>query len=247
MAGRVVVGLQPVREALRAHGAAVKSVLVERKANPRLEALCRFARDAGVAVERVDRSRLDALAAGVRHQGVAALAPELLLHDLGAEPIEPDTLLMVLDGVTDPQNFGATLRSAVAMGATGVVWGEHHAAPLTPATFRASAGAVEHLRLFRVRSLRQALESLLARGARVVALDASGAVTVAEADLTGPLALVVGAEDEGVSRGVRRLASLVVRLPMSVHIDSLNASVAAAVALYEARRQRAQSEAIRST
>ena len=235
---RLVVGLQPVREALRAHGKSVSRVLVERKGSPRLDALCRFASDMGVSIERVERGRLDALAGSVRHQGVAAMAPELVLRDLEAEPLGPDTLLMILDGITDPQNFGATLRSAVAMGASGLIWGEHHAAPLTPATFRASAGAVEHLPLFRVRSLRQAVSWLVAQGVQVVALDAAADIAVDAADLRGPLALVVGAEDKGVSRGVRQLASTVVRLPMTTQIDSLNASVAAAVALYEARRQR---------
>lgn len=234
---RVVVGIQPVREAIRAHGGALMEVLIEDKPSPRLDALARFATDAGVALSRVSRGRLDKLAEGVRHQGVVALAPLLEIRDVDALEIGGGCLLLVLDGITDPHNFGASLRSAVAFGADGVVWGAHHAAPLTPATFRASAGAVEHARLFQVRSLRQAIIELGERGVTSVALDASADTPIASVDLRGDVALVIGAEDEGVSRGVRRACSQLARLPMR-QIDSLNASVAAAVALYEARRQR---------
>lgn len=236
-APRVVAGIQPVREAIRARGAALIEVLIEDKPSPRLDALARFAEDAGVTPRRVARGRLDQLSEGVRHQGVVALAPPLEIGALASLDIGGDTLLLVLDGITDPHNFGASLRSAVAFGASGVVWGEHHAAPLTPATFRASAGAVEHAPLFQVRSLRQAVIALGERGVTSVALDASAEASIASLDLRGDVALVIGAEDEGVSRSVRRACSVRARLPMR-RIDSLNASVAAAVALYEARRQR---------
>ncbi|MEQ9318194.1 MAG: RNA methyltransferase, partial [Polyangiaceae bacterium] len=152
--------------------------------------------------------------------------------------VSDDTLLVVLDGITDPHNFGATLRCAVALGATGVVWGEHHAAPLTPATFRASAGAVEHARLHQVASLHGALETLGARGVVTVALDASADVALSTVPLKGPAAVVVGAEDAGVARAVRRACAHRAKLPMAGPIDSLNASVAAGMALYEVVRQR---------
>ncbi|MEZ4440266.1 MAG: 23S rRNA (guanosine(2251)-2'-O)-methyltransferase RlmB [Polyangiaceae bacterium] len=235
---RLVLGIQPVREVVRVHGGELARLLVETKDNPRLEALARFARDRGAKVERVPRRELDRLAKGGRHQGVAALAPPLRVLGDGDLTVEPDTLMVILDGITDPHNFGATLRSAVALGATGVLWGEHHAAPLTPATFRASAGAVEHARLYQVRSLRGAVQTLVGAGATVVALEASAEAALPEVALTGPAAIVVGAEDVGVGRGVRRVCTTQAKLPMSGVIDSLNASVAAALALYEAGRQR---------
>jgi len=238
VSSRLVVGIQPVREAIRAHTNAIDKVVIQRRDNPRLSALGRFATDHGVTVDRVERGQLDRLAGGARHQGVIAFAPPLTIGNLSAMQVEDDTLLVVLDGVTDPRNFGATLRSAVALGASGVVWGEHHAAPLTPATFRASAGAVEHASLYRVRSLRGAVSELQSAGVTCVALDASAEQPLATVELTGPVALVIGSEDEGVSRGVRKLCSTRAKLPMSRLIDSLNASVAAAVALYEACRQR---------
>jgi 23S rRNA (guanosine2251-2'-O)-methyltransferase len=235
---RVVVGIQPVREAIKAHGGRCEKVYVAERDNPRLAALARFAGDQSIVIEYVKRDHLDKLSGGVRHQGVVALTPELVVHDLDAAELGDDTLLMVLDGITDPHNFGATVRSVVALGASGIVWGEYKAAPLTPATFRASAGAVEHATLYRVRSLRAAVSALGERGVTTVALDASSDTSLTDVDLRGPVALVVGAEDEGVQKSVRRMCTVRASLPMSGPIDSLNASVAAAVALYEAVRQR---------
>lgn len=240
-APRLVLGLQPVREAIRVHGERLGPVLVEKKPSPRLDALARFATDRGARVQRASRSQLDRLAQGTRHQGAAAWAPELDVAGIDGIEVRDDTLLVVLDGITDPHNFGATLRCAVALGATGVLWGEHHAAPLTPATFRASAGAVEHARLHQVPSLHGALEDLGARGVVTVALDASAEVALSSVPLAGPAAVVVGAEDTGVARAVRRACSHRAKLPMTGPLDSLNASVAAGMALYEVVRQRANS------
>jgi 23S rRNA (guanosine2251-2'-O)-methyltransferase len=235
---RLVLGIQPVREAIRAHGAAVEQILVERDANPKLVALMRFASDQGIAVDQRARGELDRLAAGGRHQGVIATAPDLRLRKLDELSVGPDALLMALDGVMDPQNFGAVIRSAVALGAPGILWPEHASAPLSPATFRASAGAIEHARLCRVPSLPDALVALGERGVLSVALDAQGPSELGELDLLGPVVIVVGAEDKGVRKPVRRACRHTARLPMSGAINSLNASVAAALALYEVVRQR---------
>jgi 23S rRNA (guanosine2251-2'-O)-methyltransferase len=235
---RLILGLQPVREAVRVHGAALERVLVERRANPRVEAVARFATDRGAKVDQVSRGDLDRLANGGRHQGVAAWAPEIGLTALEDLRIEPKTAIVALDGVMDPQNFGAVIRSAVALGATAVLWAEHASAPLTPSTFRASAGAVEHAVLCRVRSLPGALEELAARGVTSIALDAQGESEIDALDLRGPVCLVIGAEDKGARRSVRRACSFAARLPMSGPISSLNASVAGAIALYEVARQR---------
>jgi 23S rRNA (guanosine2251-2'-O)-methyltransferase len=242
---RVIFGMQPVREAIRKHGSAVERVLVaagpsraDAAGQGRVDALERFAADQGIRVERVTSEHLARLAHGSRHQNVAAYAPELDLLKLDElRPVE-DSPLLVLDGITDPQNFGAAIRSAVALGSGALLWAEHGSAPLTPATFRASAGAVEHARLFLVASLRTALGRLGAQGMRSVALEPAAPLTLAEIDLRGSVAIVVGAEDDGVSRAVRRACPYQARLPMTNKVQSLNASVAAAVALYEAARQR---------
>jgi 23S rRNA (guanosine2251-2'-O)-methyltransferase len=152
--------------------------------------------------------------------------------------IGPDALVVALDELQDPQNFGAIVRSAVAMGATAIVWPEHRSAPLTPATFRASAGGVEHATLCRVSALPQALETLRARGVTVVGLDASVDTRIDAIDLTTPVALVVGAEDKGLRKTVKRACDHLAKLPMRGPVASLNASVATAIALYEVVRQR---------
>jgi 23S rRNA (guanosine2251-2'-O)-methyltransferase len=236
-----VCGLQPVREAIRAHGAKLERVLVEaeaREPSPQLEALARYAGDHGARVERPSRAELDRVTRGVRHQGAVAFAPELRIVALHELVLGERALVIALDEVQDPQNFGAVIRSAVAMGATAVMWPEHRSAPLSAATFRASAGAVEHATLCRVTSLPPALEELRARGLTVVGLDMTGDVAIDEVDLAGPAALVVGAEDKGLRKTVKRTCDALAKLPMPGPIASLNASVAVAIALYEAVRQR---------
>jgi 23S rRNA (guanosine2251-2'-O)-methyltransferase len=235
----MVCGLQPVREAIRAHGAKLNRVLVEGDARdaPQLDALARFARDQGAAVERTTRSELDRLARGVRHQGAIAFAPALRLTRLEELDLGDGALIVVLDEVQDPQNFGAVVRSAVAMGATAIVWPEHRSAPLSPAAFRASAGAIEFATLCRVTSLGSAIDTLKSHGVAIAGLDMGGD-PIDGADLTRPTALIVGAEGKGLRRTVKRACDVLVRLPMPGPIASLNASVAVAMALYEAVRQR---------
>jgi len=240
--GRLICGLQPVREAIRKHGARLSRVLVESapaRQAPQLDALARFASDHGAPVERLARAALDRMARGVRHQGAIAFAPGLRFVSVDALVLDDRTLLVALDEVQDPQNFGAVIRSAVAMGASAILWPEHSSAPLSPATFRASAGAVEHATLCRVASLPHALEDLRARGVAVVGLDMAGDVAIDRVDLVKPVALVTGAEGKGLRKTVKRVCDAIVRLPMPGPVASLNASVAVAMALYEAVRQRA--------
>lgn len=243
MDGRLVAGLQPVREAIVAHGRAVRRVSIEHGDNPRLEAVARFATDHGVAeVTRESRALLDALTEGTTHQGVVAWAPELELTEFSELLADPALLGMVLDGISDPQNFGAVVRSAVGIAGSAVIWGEHASAPLSLSTFRASAGAVEHAKLCRVPSLTTALMQAVERGVQVVGLDPQADRALRELDLKQPTLLVLGSEGEGMSRSVRRALSATARLAQSGRIGSLNASVAAAIALYEASNQRVVSQ-----
>ncbi|HVY27412.1 MAG TPA: RNA methyltransferase [Polyangiaceae bacterium] len=234
-----MAGLQPVREAILAHGSALSRVSIEQGDSPRLEALSRFASDHGVReITREPRAVLDGLTEGTVHQGVVAWAPELELIDFADLLADPQLLGIVLDGISDPQNFGAVVRSAVGIAGAAVIWGEHASAPLSLATFRASAGAVEHARLCRVPSLTAALTEAVAAGVQVVGLDAQADHALREQPLAGPTLLVLGSEGEGMSRSVRRALSATARLAQSGRIGSLNASVAAAIALYEASNQR---------
>jgi len=239
---RFICGLQPVREAIRARGAELEKVLVERGAGDeaQLDALARFATDHGVVVERVARGELDRLARGARHQGAIAWAPELRLVPLDELEVGPGSVIVALDELQDPQNFGAIVRSSVALGATAVVWPEHRSAPLSSAMFRASAGAVEHATLCRVPSLPEALARLKAAGVLVVGLDMNGTDTIDAVPLLDRVALVVGAEGKGLRKPVKLACDRVARLPMGAKVASLNASVAAGIALYEVARQRAR-------
>jgi 23S rRNA (guanosine2251-2'-O)-methyltransferase len=239
---RFICGLQPVREAIRARAAELEKVLVERGAGDeaQLDALARFATDHGVTVERVSRAELDRLSRGARHQGTVAWAPELRLVTLDEVAAAPNPTVVALDELQDPQNFGAIVRSGVALGATAILWPEHRSAPLSAAMFRASAGAVEHATLCRVPSLNEALATLKAAGLTVVGLDMQGKETLEAVPLTGGVVLVVGAEGKGLRRPVKQACDHLARLPMRSAIASLNASVAAGIALYEVARQRAQ-------
>jgi 23S rRNA (guanosine2251-2'-O)-methyltransferase len=240
---RLVTGLQPVREAIRVHGERLEKVLVEDRGGPQIDAVARFAEGRGAKVTRVPRSELDRASKGARHQGAIAYAPDFALVPIEvlAQELDERAIVVALDELEDPQNFGAVIRSAVAMGASAILWPEHHAAPLSPATFRASAGAVEHATLCRVSSLPKALEQLRDAGARVIGLDANAPHTIAEVPMEGAVVLVVGAEGKGLRKLVKSACTDLAKLPMSGAIDSLNASVAAGIALYEVVRRRAVS------
>lgn len=232
---RLVLGTHCVREALRAHGSRVRRVQLEYSESPVLAGLERMATAAGVPVERVARASLDRLARGVLHQGAAADAPPLTMHPLTDMVDAP--LVLALDELQDPHNFGAVVRSAVAIADAPILWPEHASAPLSPAMFRSSAGAIEHARLVKVSSLRGALGELASAGFQVIGLDGQADRVLSRFDLTLPTALVLGSEGSGLRRGVKAVTTALARLPMTGRLDSLNASTAAAIALYEWKRQ----------
>jgi 23S rRNA (guanosine2251-2'-O)-methyltransferase len=240
-ARRLITGLQAVREAVKVHGKGLSRLVIQSGDNPRLDALARYATDQGLSVERSARRQLDQLSEGGTHQGAVAWAPELRLLALEELLAEPHLLAVALDGIQDPQNFGAVLRSAVALGARTVIWGEHASAPLTPATFRASAGAVEHARLCRVRSLHGSLAEATTAGVQVVGLEARAPSPLHRLDLTLPTILVIGNEQLGMKRAVRRACGILAHLIPPGPVESLNASVAAGIALYASQVQRVNS------
>lgn len=247
---RWVLGVQASREAIRVHGDKIARVCVEKRRGDDGpgEGVAKMARDRGLRVELVERSFLDKIASGALHQGIATEAPPLAMTPLESIAVDPDraepTLVIALDELTDPHNFGAIVRSAVALGAHGVIWPEDKSAPLSMAMTRASAGAVEHATLCRVTSLPRALGELHDAGVRVVGLDSSGERAIGDVDLKGPICLVVGSEGKGLRKAVKAACDVTVKLPMPGPIDSLNASVAAAIALYEVVRQRGPASTI---
>ena len=208
-----------------------------------LEKLVLHATSLRIPVVEVEGGTLTAVAGFDGHQGIALVvgprpwaAPDDILA-LAAQRGDPP-LVLVLDSLEDPQNVGTLLRTAEASGVHGAIFPTHHQAPLTPAAIKASAGAVEHLRLAPVDDLPAALADLRARGLRIVGADGDAALTARESDLRGPVAIVVGSEGKGLGPAVRRRCDLLVRIPMHGRIDSLNAAVAGSILLYEAAAQR---------
>lgn len=238
-----IEGRNPVIEALKA-GRPVYGLMVA-KGEPRgsLREILRLAREKGVRIQEVPREVLDRRARSSSHQGVLALVaarPAAELDDILADCRKPGVipLLVVAAGLQDPQNLGALIRCAEAVGAQGLVVSRHRSAPVTPAVLRASAGAAEHLPVATVTNVNRCLEELKRQGIWICGADPEAERTHYEADLTGPLALVVGGEGQGLPRLVLKNCDFRVRIPMRGRVNSLNVSAAAAVILYECLRQR---------
>lgn len=238
----LVYGINPVIEAIRARRAV--RVVVSRAArdagNPRLAELVALARAEGVRVETVDAVEVHRLAAGGVHQGVMAEVAQL--RDWGVAELvgaaEGRPLLVVLDGIEDPHNLGAILRTADAAGVSGVVRQERRAAPLGAVAAKSSAGALAHVRIASVVNIARALDELKEAGVWTVGLASDVALSYDQVDYTMPSAVVLGAEGSGLRRLVRERCDWLVSIPMLGHVESLNVSVAAGVVLYEALRQR---------
>jgi 23S rRNA (guanosine2251-2'-O)-methyltransferase len=237
----ILYGRNPVLEALRAGRGARKIVVLSAvRPEPRLTEILELADAREILVEEASRQRLDDIAHTEHHQGIVGYfhaRAVLTLPDL-LDEVRPPALLVVLDGIQDPQNVGAIARSAEACSADGIVVPRHHAAPLTPAAVKASAGATEHLPLVTVPNLSQALDVIGAAGIWRIGLDADARARYDSVDLSGPVAIVVGAEGAGMRRLTREHCDLLVSIPMLGHVESLNAGAAAAVLLFEVQRQR---------
>ncbi len=236
----LLAGRNPIREALKS-GRDMEKILVARgELSGSARELVAMAKERHIVVQEVDRVRLDALASG--HQGMIAFASAFRYSTLEdmlalAEERKQPPLLMILDGITDPHNLGAIIRTAECTGAHGVIIPERRAVGLTPAAVKASAGAVEYLPVARVGNIARLIEQLKEKGIWTYAAVLQGE-RYDRCDLSGPAALVIGAEGEGVSRLVMEKCDHRVALPLCGRIESLNASVAAGVLLYEALRRR---------
>ena len=233
--GETVYGVRPVIEALRAGRRKVFEVL---DAGGH-EEIVRIAEERGVPVRRVSRDRVEQLAPGSVHQGVAARAESYPYSGL-TEILTADVpLVLVLDGVTDPRNLGAVLRAADGAGASGVVVPKDRSVGVTPAAVKASAGASEHVRVARETNLRRGVDAMKDAGLWVYAAEV-GETPCTKTDLSGSVAIVMGSEGRGVRRLVREGCDGAVSIPMLGAVGSLNISVAAAILLFEARRQRGE-------
>lgn len=239
-----LAGIHALEAALRHDPGRLIEVLVEQgQGGARLRDLVERLRAAGIPVHARPREFLDKATGGLRHQGVIARyerPPELGEADLGAlvAAAGTDALVLVLDGVQDPHNLGACLRSAEAAGATAVVVPKDRAVGITPTVRMAAAGAADRVPLVRVTNLRRALDQLRTAGVWITGLAGEAAQPLYAIDLRGPCALAVGGEGDGLRRLTREGCDQLARIPMRGETQSLNVSVAAAIALFEVLRQR---------
>ena len=245
LAGEPIAGPHAILEAMRA-GRGIRRVYVSEDRGTRTGAvndLITEAQQRRIFVRFVDKMEIDRLSPIEEHQGVVAIVEgktgveldELLLH---LDTLSTPALVLVIDSLQDPQNFGVLLRSAEGAGVDGVVIPHHRAVGLTPAVAKTSAGASEHLLVADVANLRQAIDAIKEKGVWVVAADESGDLLYDEVDYRGPTAIVIGGEGEGIRRLVLEGCDQVVRIPMEGQVSSLNAAAAGTVLLYEALRQR---------
>ncbi|MCP2014117.1 23S rRNA (guanosine2251-2'-O)-methyltransferase [Deinococcus sp. HSC-46F16] len=236
----LLYGRNPVLEALR--DGRVSEVLLARGVE---EAFVREIKDMGVRVRFAPRIELDQLAGTTQHQGILAEVEDLAwasVEDIldRAQSRGEDLLIVLLDGITDPRNFGAIIRSAEVLGAHGVAVEERRSAPLSPVVAKTAAGATSHLPVAQTKNLPRLIDRLKEQGVWVYGAAGEAAQDVGRLDLRGPVALVIGAEGEGLRRLVREKCDALVRIPTRGQVQSLNASVAAGILLYEAARARGE-------
>ena len=239
----VLIGRNAVTEALKSGRGINKLLVANGDKEGSIREILALAHERGVLVQNVERSKIESIAGGLRHQGVLAYVPpvdyveldEILsrIGDSGAEPF-----LLLLDELEDPHNLGALLRTADAAGVQGVLIPKRRSCPLSSTVAKTSAGAVEYVPVARIGNVAQTLRSLKEKGYWVAGADMEGTVDYYDANFTGPLVLVVGSEGHGISRLTRELCDFLVRLPMLGKINSLNASVAGSILMYEAMHQR---------
>jgi 23S rRNA (guanosine2251-2'-O)-methyltransferase len=237
---RLLLGIHPVREALRAQRLLDKVLIAKGVGGPRIREIAELCREREIPVRFEPRETLDRAAKGVSHQGVIAFGAAHTYSTL--ESIAGQArLLVLLDGVEDPHNLGAIIRTAHAAGADAIVVPERRAAPLTETVARAAAGAIEYLPIIRVTNITQTLEKLKEQGFWIYGLDERGAEPYDHVDYASPTAIVLGGEGKGLHQNVQKHCDVLVRIPMAGAVSSLNVSVAAGVVLFDWRRRTAGS------
>ena len=236
-------GRNALTEALRSGRTIDKVFIASGETDKGLQRLAAQAKEAGAVVVPVDRRKLDMMSTTHSHQGVIALAAArayFTIDDILQEAMDrgETPLIVICDELSDPHNLGAILRSAECAGAHGVIIPKRRSVGLTAVVAKASAGAVEYMKVARVTNINAAMEELKEKGVWIFGTAAEGSIPMYKADLTGPTAIVIGSEGDGMSRLVRQNCDVTVHIPMKGQISSLNASAAASILLYEAVRQR---------
>lgn len=238
----MVAGRNAVMEALKGSRSVNKLMIANGSTEGSIKEIIAVAKEKGVNIQYWDRSKLDSIARGIRHQGVLAQVAPVQYAELEdilqvAKDRNEPPFIVLLDELEDPHNLGAILRTADAAGVHGVLIPKHRSCPLSATVAKTSAGAVEHVPVARVGNLVQTIKKLKQDGLWVAAADMDGK-DYYDTDLTGPLLLIIGSEGQGVGRLVKEQCDFVVRIPMVGKINSLNASVAGSILMYEAMKQR---------
>ena len=240
----ILYGYHPVREALRAGKRELLEICLPRgKSSPRHEEVASLAAAAQVPVKRVSVGRIESMAGTQFHQGICAAVGPYAWSDLSQvlkTAKDPNPFLLLLDHIVDPHNLGALLRTAFCAGLNGVVITKDRSAQPTPAVSKASAGTMEHISLTRVTNMVSTMTTLKESGLWIAGLDKHTGKSIYASDLTGPMALVIGSEEKGIRPLVKKRCDPMVAIPQIGDVDSLNASVAGAVVMYEVYRQRVQ-------
>lgn len=234
----VLAGIHPVREALRANRTLDRVLIARGTGGARLQEIIDLCRERGISVRFEPREALDRASNQANHQGIVAYGAARQYAEIG--DLSPTArLVVVLDGIEDPHNLGAIIRTAHAAGADAVVSPERRAAGLTETVAKAAAGALEHLQVIRVTNINRLLEDLKSRGFWIYGLDERGREVYSDVDYAQPTALVLGGEGHGLHEQVRKHCDFVIRIPMAGAISSLNVSVAAGIVLFDWVRKRA--------
>jgi 23S rRNA (guanosine2251-2'-O)-methyltransferase len=236
-----IYGVNPVFEALQSGRCRIKEIVLAQGRSPAaLEAVITRAQSKKIPVRTMERSQLDSLTKNALHQGVVAMIEQFDYADLNSvlQDGERNPLLLILDGLEDPRNLGALIRTADACGVWGVIIPKDRAVGITPAVVKSSAGAVFHIPVVRVTNIPSTLREIKERNIWVAGAAADAQTNLYQHDLTIPLAVVIGGEGRGVRPLVKRTCDLLVSIPMRGQVNSLNASVAGSIILYECLRQR---------
>lgn len=239
---KIVEGRNPVLEAIKSGRTIEKIYMAKGAVDGSLRMITAMAKDRGIVINEVERKRLDDMSETGGHQGIIALVSPYVYSDVDeilnkAKIKDEPPFIIILDEIEDPHNLGSIIRTANLSGAHGVIIPKRRAASVTAAVAKASAGAIEYTLVAKVTNINQTLKELKEKGLWIAGLDMDGEICY-EKDLKGPIAIVVGSEGKGISKLVKENCDMVVRIPMSGDIDSLNASVAGGIMMYEIQRQR---------
>jgi 23S rRNA (guanosine2251-2'-O)-methyltransferase len=235
----ILYGIHPIAEAIAAGRRKVSKLYVSPRPSERITRIATQAKSRHIPMEITPVDRLRSMAGTKSHQGICARVSDFVFSDIQRLLASAGSgLTLILDGLLDPRNIGALIRTAHCVGVGGVILPKNRTASPTPAVSLVSAGALEHIQLAQVTNISRVLKQLKSTGVWIAGLDPSAKQTIFEADLSGPLVLVVGSEEKGIRPLVKKNCDFLVSIPQQGRVDSLNVSVAGAVALYEAFRQR---------